>query len=220
MRRLKTPIFQVIYFQTKQQGGIMKTIAIATAAIFTAGFFISCGPTYVRGSEMEELDDYAMSTGLDKRDLEQLFDENIKSFMDSAIVQRWKAAPEPPIVSLFPIANETSEHVRDQLDALLSKMETKLINSGVATVVDHARQGELIAEVKKQQGGAFDEAHSAQVGRQLGAKYFLTGKVHDSAERTDDERRVQYFLFMKVVDVETGVVGWQNEADLTKGLVD
>ncbi len=198
----------------------MKTLTIAAFAVLLAGFFISCGPTYVRGSEMKELDDYAMSTGLDKRDLEKLFEENIKSFMESALVEKWKAAPEPPIVSLFPIANETSEHVRDQLDALLSKMETKLINSGVATVVDHARQNELIAEVRKQQGGAFDESHSAKVGRQLGAKFFLTGKVHDSAERTDDERRVQYFLFMKVVDVETGVVRWQNEADLTKGLVD
>jgi hypothetical protein len=78
----------------------------------------------------------------------------------------------------------------------------------------------FMREVKKQQGGAFDETHSSQVGRQLGAKYFLTGKVYDSAERTDGERRVQYFLFMKVVEVETAVVRWQNEANLTKGLVD
>ncbi|MCP4675897.1 MAG: penicillin-binding protein activator LpoB [Deltaproteobacteria bacterium] len=198
----------------------MKTLAILTATVLFAGLFSSCGPTYVRGSEMEELDDYAMSTGLDKRDLEKLFDENIKSLMESDIVKKWKAMEEPPVVSLFPIANETSEHVRDQLDALLSKMETDLIGSGVALVVDRARQDQLIAEVKKQQGGAFDEAHSAQVGRQLGAKYFLTGKVHDSAERTEDERRVQYFLFMKVVELETSLVRWQNEADLTKGLVD
>ncbi len=197
----------------------MKTLAILSAAVLFAGLFSSCGPTYVRGSEMEELDDYAMSTGLDKRDLEKLFDDNIKSFMESDIVEKWKAMEEPPIVSLFPIANETSEHVRDQLDALLSKMETKLINSGVATVVDRARQDQLIAEVKRQQGGAFDEAHSAQVGHQLGAKYFLTGKVHDSTERTEGERRVQYLLFMKVVELETSVVRWQNEADLTKGLV-
>jgi PBP1b-binding outer membrane lipoprotein LpoB len=181
---------------------------------------LGCGPTYVRGSEVEGLDDYAMSTGLDKRDLEQLFDENWKSLGESALAEKWRAEPEPPVVSLFPVANETSEHVRDQLDALLSKMETKLINGGLATVVDHAKQDALIEEVIKQQGGAFDEAKSAEVGRQLGAKYFLTGKVYDSAEKAEDERRVQYFLFMKVVEVETGVVRWQNEANLTKGLID
>ena len=178
-----------------------------------------CGPTYVRGSEKPDLDDYAMSTGLDKRDLEKLFDDNFSSLMESAPLERWKALPEPPLLSLFPVANETSEHVRDQLDALLSKLETKLINSGVVLVVDRARRDELIAEVRRQQGGAFDQSASAEIGRQLGAKYFLTGKLYDSAERTDGERRVQYFLFLKIVDVETGIVHWQNESELTKGLV-
>lgn len=198
----------------------MRVLVSVFIAVGLASTALGCGPTYVRGSEVEGLDDYAMGTGLDKRDLEQLFEENIDSLMESALVEKWKAEPDPPVVSLFPVSNETSEHIRDQLDALLSKMETKLINSGVATIVDHAKQDALIQEVKKQQGGAFDEAKSAEVGRQLGAKYFLTGKVYDSAERVEDERRVQYFLFMKIVEVETGVVRWQNEANLTKGLVD
>jgi len=198
----------------------MRTLSMVLIAGMVAVAAWGCGPTYVRGSEVEGLDDYAMSTGLDKRDLEKLFDENIASLMESAVVAKWKAEPEPPVVSLFPVANETSEHIRDQLDTLLSKMETKLINSGTATVVDHARQAELIDEIRRQQGGAFDETKSAEVGRQLGARFFLTGKIYDTAERADDERRVQYFLFMKVVDVETAVVRWQNEANLTKGLVD
>ena len=196
----------------------MKTEAVLVVAFALAA--AACGPTYVRGSENPDLDSYAMSTGLDKVDLEKLFDENIKSLMESAVVASWKAEPRPPVVSIFPIANETSEHIRDQLDALLSKMETRLVNSGICSVVDHAQQDALIAEVKRQQGGAFDESRSASIGRQLSARFFLTGKIHDSAERSEGERRVQYFLFMKIVEVETGLVRWQNEANLTKGLVD
>lgn len=199
----------------------MKSAISMTIGLVLVVSLLGCGgPTFVRGSEMKELDNYAMSTGLDKRDLEQLFDENIKALMESAIVEKWKAEPEPPVVSVFPIRNETSEHVRGPLDALLSKMESKLVNSGIATIVDHDQQDALIEEVKKQQGGAFDEAASAKVGRQLGAKYFVTGKVYDSAERTSGERRVQYFLFMKVVEIETSAMRWSNEANLTKGLVD
>lgn len=180
---------------------------------------LGCGPSYVRGTEEPGLDAYAMSTGLDKVDLEKLLDENMKSLLASAVVAKWKESGEPPIVSIFPVANETSEHIRDQLDALLSKVETQFINGGIATVVDRAQQEALIEEVRKQQGADFDPGNSTEVGRQLGAKYFLTGKVYDSAERTDGEKRVQYFLFMKIVEVETGVVRWQNEANLTKGLV-
>ncbi len=197
----------------------MKRVLQVAGAVVIAAGLLSCGPTYVRGSEAPGLDDAAMSTGLDKRDLEQLFDENYKAFTESGVYQAWKGETAPPVISLFPIKNETSEHVREQLDALLSKMETQIINSGVATVVSRDRQNEMIAEVQRQQGGAFDETQSAEVGRQLGAKYFLTGKVYDSAERTGEERRVQYFLFMKVIEIETSVVRWQNEANLTKGLV-
>ena len=180
----------------------------------------SCGPTYVRGSEVEGLDEFAMSTGLDRKDLEKLFEENIASFMDSAVVARWKNEAEPPVLAIFPIANETSEHIREQLDALLSKMETRLLNSGVASIIDRSRQDLLIAEVKKQQGAAFDESQSSQIGRQLGAKYLLSGKVYDAAEKANKERRVQYFFFLQLVEIETGRKLWQNEANLTKGLID
>ncbi len=197
----------------------MKRAFCLMASAVTAISLSACGPTYVRGTDKPELDEYAMSTGLDKKDLENLFDQNYNSMMESAVIAKWKVEPEPPVVSLFPIVNETSEHIRDQLDAFASKLETKLINGGFVTMVDHARQNELIAEVQRQQSGAFDETQSAEVGRQLGAKYFLTGKVYDSAEKTGKERRVQYFLFMKIVEVETGAIRWQNEANLTKGLV-
>ena len=197
----------------------MKPVMMGAFVLLVGLVAISCGPTYVRGSEVEGLDEYAMSTGLDKRDLEQLFEENIKSFMDSAVVARWQNNPEPPVLALFPIANETSEHIGAQLEALLTKMETRILNAGVATVVDRERQGQLIAEVQAQQGAAFDEGQSTIVGRQLGAKYFLSGKVYDNSERDRRERRVQYMFFLKLVEVETGRKLWQNEANLTKGLV-
>jgi hypothetical protein len=50
----------------------------------------------------------------------------------------------------------------------------------------------------------------------MGAKYFVTGKVQAADERTEDARRVQYFLFMQVVEVETSVVRWQHKSYITK----
>jgi penicillin-binding protein activator len=179
---------------------------------------VACGgPNYVRDTDVKNLDEYAMSTGLDRRDVDRLYDENVRSMMESAVVGQWKK--DTPVVAIFPISNETSEHVGPQLDALLSKLETQLVNGGFAQVVSRERQKQLIGEVEAQRGGAFDPSSAATYGKQLGARYFVTGKLHDSAERTEGERRVQYFLFMQVVDVETGVIRWQNEAKLSKGLV-
>ncbi|MFN3198668.1 MAG: penicillin-binding protein activator LpoB [Bradymonadia bacterium] len=180
------------------------------------------GPSYVRGSENPELDEYAMSTGLDKRDLESLFKQNVKSLMKSGAMNRWKDASrsgKEPTVAIFPMKNETSEHIDSQLDALLSDFETELVNSGYVTVISHERQRQLVKELKMQTSAAFDPDKAAQLGKQLGAQYFVTGKVYDSAEKSGSERRVQYFLFMQAVDVETGAIRWQNKATLTKGLV-
>ena len=102
---------------------------------------------------------------------------------------------------------------------MLSKFETRLVNSGYVTVVSHENQRGLVEELKKQQSAAFDPDKASQLGRQLGVQYFITGKVYDAAEKSGNERRVQYFMFMQALEVETGAIRWQNEANLTKGLI-
>ena len=153
---------------------------------------VACGPTYVRDTDVEGLDDAAMSTGLDRADLDRLFAENVESLMNSGVSRAWREeSGAQPTLRLERFANETSEHIDSQLEALLSKLETQLINAGDVLVLAEGND----------------------------ARYHLTGKAYDSAEKTSDARRVQYFLFMKVVDTETGAVRWQNEAAITKALV-
>lgn len=180
------------------------------------------GPAFVRDTDLPTIDEYALSTGLDRRDLERLFAENEQSLAQSGAMRRWKDASREGkelTVAIFPVRNETSEHIDSQLSALLSKFETQLVNSGYVTVVSREQQNELIEELRLQQSAAFDPDKAAQLGRQLGAQYFITGKIFDAAEKSEGERRVQYFLFMQAIDIETGAVRWQNEAALTKALV-
>ena len=82
-----------------------------------------------------------------------------------------------------------------------------------------SRQAQLVQELKLQQSAVFDQDKAAQLGRQLGAQYFVTGKMSATDEKTDGERRVQYMLYMQVIEVETGAIRWQNKATLTKGLI-
>src|SRR5688572_28376278 len=112
-----------------------------TLALLFALFTASCGgPSYVRGKDNPEIDEYAMSTGLDKKDLEDLFEQNSKSLLQSGAMKRWKDSSKDGkevIVAIFGVKNETSEHIDSQLDALLSKFETQLVNSGEVTVISH-----------------------------------------------------------------------------------
>jgi hypothetical protein len=177
-------------------------------------------PQYVRGSEVDNIDDPAMSTGLDKRDLQQLMHDNMKAFIDSPVVKGWQGGTERPRVAIYALANETSEHIDSQLDALLSDVESYLVNSNQVTVISVERQRQMMAEIAKQHGGGFDPSQIAEVNRQLGAEFYITGKVFTSAERSEDGRRVQYFMFMQLIEVSTSAIRWQNKSELTKGLLD
>lgn len=179
---------------------------------------VACGPKAVRGEEVAGLDDQAMSTGLDKRDLQKMLHENMQALQSSPVVQRWQQE-DRPAVSVIPLRNETSEHIEGPLDALLADIETTLVNGGHVRVISMEQQPKLVEEIKRQYAGAFDPSQTAKWGKQVGARYIVTGRVYSADERQDDERRVQYFMFIQVLDVETGEVLFQRKTSVTKALI-
>lgn len=192
---------------------------IPLIALFAAPL-VGCGPEYVRGTEEPGLDDPAMSTGLDKRDLKKLLSENLGELNNSGLMNEWRSSGEKPKVGIYPLANETTEHVDSQLDSLLSDIEGWLVNSNAVTVISLERQEQMMAEVEKQHGGGFNRDHIAQYNAQLGTQFYITGKVYAADERTDDARRVQYFMHLQVIEVATSAVRFQNKAEVTKAILD
>jgi penicillin-binding protein activator len=183
-----------------------------------ASALAGCGPKAVRGSDTPGLDTAAMSTGLDKRDLEKMEHENMNALQSSAVIQRW-AQEDRPAVAVIPLRNETSEHIDSSLDALISDIETRLVNAGHVRVISMDQQPKLVEEIRRQYSGAFDPSQTAVWGKQVGARYIVTGKVYNTDERQNDERRVQYFMFIQVLDVQTGEILFQNKTGVTKAIL-
>ena len=186
---------------------------------FTALAGTGCGgKEYVRGSQDPSIDNPAMSTGIDKDDIQRMLSENLNNLRVAPIMEQWRSDRGKDSVAVFPFQNETTEHIDSQLSAILSEAETWLVDSGVVTVISRERQNQMIAEVEGQQHPVFNPSHAAQYGKQLGAKYFITGKVSGNDERSEDMRRVQYFLFMQVIEIETSAIRWQHKAYITKAI--
>lgn len=197
------------------------TISLAVSLLMVLG----CGGSdarVVRGSQSPGLDEAAYSTGLDKHDLQQLMHENFKTLWSSPVVNRWRdegRTGKRPSIAVLPIRNETSEHIDSTLSALISDVETELINSNLFRVVSMENQKMLMDEVRAQQADGFDQSEVAKWGKQMGVKYIVTGKVFTADERAADSRRVQYFMFMQVLEVETSEILFQNKSALTKAIV-
>jgi len=196
----------------------MKTWRVLGFLLVGSSLALGCGPKAVRGSDVEGLDTQAMSTGLDKRDLEKLLKENLNALKAAPVVQRW-TQEDRPALAVIPLRNETTEHVDGALDALISDIETALVNAGHVRVIAMEQQPKLVEEIRRQYSGAFDPSQVATWGKQVGAKYIVTGKVYSTDERQSGERRVQYFMFIQVLDVQTGEILFQNKAGVTKAII-
>lgn len=182
----------------------------------------ACGPRYIRSGEDKDFEKSALSTRLDRSDLEKLFSQSSSNLMKSTLMRSWRNQSRDgrqATLAILPIENETSEHVDNALMTLVKQLETKLINEGNLTVISRAQQPNLLKELRTQQGAAFDMQRVAQMGKQLGAQYFLTGRLYDVTEKSVEARRVQYFLFVQVIEVETGAIRWQINAEIMKGLL-
>ena len=133
---------------------------------------------YLRGSEVPEFDDPAMSLGLDKRDLDEMLQENLRDLRNSHVANEWRTANQRERLAIFPVANETTQHIDPQLDSLLSDMESYFVESGMVDVISVERQQMMMRETNRQHSGGFDPTKVAALGRQMGTGFFVTGKVY------------------------------------------
>jgi PBP1b-binding outer membrane lipoprotein LpoB len=197
-------------------------IACAAAVALGATTATGCAHReYVRGSDDPSVDRAAMSTGLDKDDIQSTLQKLLNELREAPVMTEWRVKAgqgDRQPVAVSPFINETSEHIDPQLDSMLSETEGWLVNAQITRVVSQERQAEMIRQVEGAQHPVFDPRHIPQYGKQLGVKFFITGKVGAADERTEDARRVQYFIFMQVIDTETSEIRWQQKAYVTKAL--
>jgi uncharacterized protein (TIGR02722 family) len=202
---------------TKHSLWTLHIVLVSLAAAFVLG---GCaGPRAVRGQDTPGLDEAAMSTSLDRKDLEKALKINMEALRTSKLMARWEAEQDPT-VGVLPLRNETSEHIDSALNALMTEIESQLVNFAPVRVISLEDQPALIEEIRtQQQSGAYDQARVAAWGKQIGVRYIVSGKVFATDERTESARRVQYYLFIRTVDVETGEILFQNQAPITKAII-
>lgn len=180
---------------------------------------LACVSEVVRGGEGTEnpdLDRPALSVKLDREDINYLVADYLKALEPSRFWTSEVKSGDRPLVAIWPITNETTQHIEDQMATLLSSIETSLVNTGDVRVVDRARQEALVREIGLQQGAAYDPQSAQRIGRQLGVKYFFTGKISSVDEKLNNTRRIQYSLFLQVIEIETGIIEFQNEVTRSK----
>ena len=97
----------------------------------------ACHPKAVRGGEGTDnpnLDEGALSTGLDREDLSYLAKKNLGALMASPVWAQWRGQPKQPIVAIWPAC--ASQIATSMLNATISaagRVSTPTISSTGAT---------------------------------------------------------------------------------------
>ena len=121
-----------------------------------------------------------------------------------------------PILVPMGIQNRTASHM--DMKALSDTVTTKLLETGRLQVVNAARRDDLLKEQGYQLANCTEETR-AQIGRQLGAKYMLTGSLIEIGQesgrqvRVSKKKDVYYQLTVEITDLETGLIVLRKQRD-------
>ena len=196
-------------------------VRVALCSAFAAAL-VGCGSNkeIVRGAQDPAVDAPAMSIGLDKDDIQRALKTVLDRLRTSPLMRTWLQDRGQDTVSLAYFRNDTEQRVDPQLEAMLSETETWLVKSGAVTMI--AR--EQPAAMARQAGDAAffryqaqdDDARLARIGRQRGVRYYVTGKLQSSDETWQEAHRVQYWVFLQILESDTGAIRFQEKAEVTK----
>lgn len=183
----------------------MKTLCSLFLAIVALSLLTGCAA--FRGS-VKDVDPNKASTltaNYDQRDLLSWTDE-----MTTLILSQFPPkGVEQPIVSVFGIQNRTKHHLDTQ--SIADTLSGRLLDSGKVLLTNTARRDELLREQGYQLQNATPESRVA-IGKQLGAKYMLTGSLTEIRSETGRQVRVSkkedkfFLLTCEMTDLETGLI--------------
>ena len=117
------------------------------------------------------------------------------------------------------VQNRTSEYVDTK--SLSDRIRTLLFKTKTVRFVNAARRTDLLKEQGYQAAHATPESQ-AEVGRQLGANYMLSGALAEMKNRSGRQVRMSrkelnyYKLTMEVTDLTSGELVWTTEEEFAR----
>lgn len=153
------------------------------------------------------------------------YDFSDKAKIVDGLVTPLLAAPafpvqEKPILIVYPVVNETSEHI--STGGITDEIRMKLVQSGRFRFINESQRANIQKETNYQEQGYVDPAQRVEQGRQLGANYIMSGTLRsikkEQAEqmRLFKKERIYYSLDLTITDLKTGEIVYANQVELAR----
>jgi len=158
-------------------------------------------------------------------DLQMTAKSMTESLIASPVIGEATAASKRPVMFVERIANKTDEHI--DTESVLDSMTTKLLQSGKVRLVDMSRVESARSQLNFQnKDDMVDPKTAIRFGQMIGAEYMFYGNlssIYKEAGSTSSitskftkTRSVYYKFTLKLMNLKTGLVEWQDEQEIRK----
>ncbi|MBN1804434.1 MAG: penicillin-binding protein activator LpoB [Sedimentisphaerales bacterium] len=197
----------------------MKTKVLAIITL--AGVLISgCGEPQTVNIDVIN-DEGKPVMALDYRDFNQAASEMVQSMISSGSLK--KPGGGRYVLTTAKITNDTMQRI--DTDQLMAKIEQEIMGSGqvvmTAAVGGRGAPDEMIYEMRdirdSATGEEFQQDTLAGKGTLQAPELSISGKIIQRNIRYDSSRQqVEYYFQLRLTDLTTGLVYWQNETLIGK----
>lgn len=195
----------------------MKKPIVHAASLSAAALLLSgCAAFRASTTNVDVEKEKHFDADYDYSDMRKISTEVAVELRDSGFLGKFQ---EPPIFMIAGVENRTSNYVDTK--GLTDKIRTSLIQSGKAQFVNEARRDDLLKEQGYQAANATPET-MVSAGRQLGAKYMISGSLMEMRNDSPKQVRVSkqklnyYKLTVEVTDLQSGLIAWTTEKEFAR----
>jgi uncharacterized protein (TIGR02722 family) len=112
------------------------------------------------------------------------------------------------------MANDTDEHINTRV--IMEKIRTALINQHEVRFLDDQALTDILRQQQLQQSDLFNRDTVVKIGRLVGARLVLRGRISNMRRRADLRTANVFNVTLQVVDLQTGDIRWTDEAQIAR----
>ena len=194
-------------------GQNMKNLGAIAVIVAISIFMSGCAAFRYSVGEKDPAQASTLTDTYDQRDLLNWGNQMASALLSSQLPVQ---TGEKPILVALGIENRTMTHIDTK--AISDTITSALLNNGKVQLVNADARDRLLKEQGYQMQNCTPETR-VNIGRQLGARYMLTGSLVEITNesgrevRVSKKRDVYYQLSVNITDLETGLVTVTKQID-------
>ncbi len=144
----------------------------------------------------------------------------VNDLTDSLLQSDIAYSSDKPIIIVYGISNQTSEHINT--GGITDDIRLELIRAQRYRFINKIQRDSIASETDYQESGAVAPEQRVIQGRQLGADYILAGtlrsieKKQPRAFRLFEKKLVFYSLNLELTHLVTGEIAWADKVELAR----